>query len=180
MTYGYTWLNATAIPGFYDWVIRGNSIYDPDVSLGGDSCYGTDQVAACWQLYKVIGSRIKMTVVNLDATNPVNVILIPNCSSASYAAAQQDGLLNHPRAKNVMVDRYDGAKKLSSTMTTVQAFAVKDVDDVGFSSAFNANPSHLWYWHIISYNNAGVASNCEMRMEVWYDTILTEPYPMNV
>jgi hypothetical protein len=180
MTYGYTWLNNTAIPGFYDWVIRANSVYDPDVALGGDSAYGTDQIKAMWQMYRVIGSRIKISVVNLDATNPVNVVLIPNASSAAYAAAQQDGLLNHPRAKNMMVDRYDGSKCLSHTMTTTQAFGVRDVDDIGFSAAFNADPSHIWYWHIVSFNNAGVAANCELRLEVWFDTICSEPYPMNV
>jgi hypothetical protein len=180
MPYGYTWLNATAIPGFYDWVIRGNSCYDPDFAIGGDTCYGFDQMMAVWTHYKVLGSKIKVTCVNLDGTNPVNLVIIPTISSASYAAAQQDGLLNHPRAISCTVDRYDGSKVLSNSATTARVNGVKDLDDVGWSGDSTHNPTHEWFWHVIAFNNGGAAANCELKIQVLYDTLFTNAYPYNV
>lgn len=180
MPYAYTWLNNTGAPGFYDWVMKGNGLYDPDVAVGGNSAYGLNELAVVWTSYKVLGSRVKVTVVNLDSSNPVNVIIVPTQTSNAFAAAQQDGLLHHPRARNMLVDRYDGSKSLTNAATTAMARNVKDVDDEGFQAAMNADPVHLWYWHVITWNNGGAASNCELKLEVFYDTVFSNPYPMTV
>jgi len=165
-----TWDNTTGAPGFYDWVIRGNSVYDPDFALSADSCYGHDAMAQLYTQYKVHASHVKVTVVNNDDDDPVNVAVIPTSFSNSFSAANQDGCTVHPLAKNMVVSKLSGGKVLTHYAESRKILAVHDIDSVNFRSDMTTNPATPWYWHIVTYNNAGSASDCEMRVEVMFDT----------
>jgi hypothetical protein len=163
-----TWLNNTAIPGYYDWVIRGNSTYDPDYALSADSCAGHDALATIYSDYKVISSRITVTISNTDATNPTICIIIPATFSVSFGVASVDAQSSYPRARHMLVSSADGSKSLRSSMQSRIMFDVKDLDSVNFRSVYNTNPATQWFWHVITSNNAGVASTCEMLVHVDY------------
>jgi len=178
--YVYTYLNATAIPGFYDWVLKGNGLYDPDIAIGGNSAYGLNEMSAIYDSYKVLGSTIKVTAINLDVSNPAHLAVIPTQFSASFAAAQQDGILHHPKARAITVDRYDGARVLKNACSTAIAMDVKDVDDIGFQAVLTADPVHLWYWHVVTWNNGGAAANIELTLEIKYKVMFSVPHPMTI
>jgi len=170
-----TWDNTTGAPGFYDWVLRGNSVYDPDFALSADSCYGHDAMAQLYTQYKVHASTVKVTIVNNDDDDPVNVAVVPTGFSNSFSAANQDGVTVHPLAKNMVVSKLSGGKTLVHTAKSTKLFGVRDLDSVNFRSEMTTNPATAWYWHVVTYNNAGSASDCEMRVEVIYDVEYTSP-----
>jgi hypothetical protein len=175
MKFVETWDNTTGVPGFYDWVLRGNSIYDPDFALSADSVYGLAPMAALYTHYKVLSSTISVAVRNNDTDDPVNVAIIPASFSASFAAANQDGVMVHPLCRSTSVSLNDGVKTLRHSALSTVMFDVKDLDSVNFRSECTTNPATQWYWHVVTFNNAGVASDCEMRVTMVYDTIFSGP-----
>lgn len=165
-----SWDNTTAAPGFYDWVLRGNSIYDPDFALSADSAYGLAAMASLYLNYKVLSSQVTVTVVNNSDADPVNVSIIPSRFSASFDVGNKDGIMVHPRAKKCTVSKLSGGKTISHSASSCSMFNVSDLDSVNFSSEFTTNPASCWYWHVVTWNNAGNASDCEMLLSISYLT----------
>lgn len=181
MPYIYTWDNTTADPGYYDWILLGNGLWDPDTALGGNSATGLNELANVWANYRVIGSRIKVTVINRDASNVCYAAVIPTQQSSAYAVGQKTGLMLLPRTKSMTVALYDGSKSITNSASTSIIRDVKDIDDVGFAAACNADPAHLWYWHVVTWNSGGGnAANCVIKVEILYDTIFHNPYAFTV
>jgi hypothetical protein len=179
MPYVYSWTNATAAPGFYDWVLKGNALFDPDIAIGGNSAYGLDEIAHLYGFYKVLRSTMTVTITALDA-NPVQCVVIPATFSASFAAAQQDGLLVHPKGRHKTISQYNGTRSLSNRMDTATVMCVRDIDDVGFQADTGADPSHLWYWHVVTWNNDGDAVNCEVLVRIAYDVVFSGAKALSV
>ena len=150
-------------------------MFDPDTAIGGNSAYGLNELHALYSYYKVISSTIMVDVVNLDTSNPAHVAIIPTPYSSAFAAAQQDGVIVHPRSKRMMVDRYDGTKRVQHQMQTNEAMNVRDIDDIGFQAACTADPTHQWYWHVVSWNNGAAAANMEMKLTMFFDAIFFGP-----
>jgi len=181
MRYAYTWNNSTGNPGFYDWVIRGNDIYDPDVALGGNSATGLDNLADVYSYYKVIGSRIKADVWGYDGNNQQVVVIIPNDTSASFTLTEWPALMNHPMAsKPAYGSIYTGPKRTSHSMSTALAAGVKDVDDVGFQASTAGSPTHQWYWHVVSSPLTTSSAKSIITVLVEYDTLFFSPKQLDV
>jgi predicted secreted protein len=170
-----SWLNATGAPGFYDWIIRGQSVFDPDYALSADSCAGVDLWQSMYLRYKTHASAISITVTNLDATDPVNVSVFPSINPVSTNAAHQDAILYYPRSKHMTVGCNGVVKTLVHAARTAEILNVKDLDSGEFTAAFDANPATQFYWHVVTWNNAGSASNCEMLVNVKYSAELSGP-----
>jgi hypothetical protein len=179
MPYVYTWTNATGAPGFYDWVIKGNGLYDPDTSIGGNSAYGLNEMAGVYNFYKVLSSTITVTVTAKD-DNPVQLSIVPTTFVNGFSAAQQDGVMVHPKAKHKVISQYNGSKTLTNRMSTATIHSVRDIDDIGFQATLIADPTHLWYWHVVTWNNDGDAANCEVMVSIRYETIFSSPYAYTV
>jgi len=170
--YGYPYKWTTAA-GFDDWVVRGNSIYDPDVSLGGETVAGLDQLKNLYLNYKVNSSYCDLTVINNDTDDPVHVVILPTTYSAQVGVANKNSAGSQAYAKMMTVANQAGQAKLSSFMSSKEMFGVKNLDSVNFSALCTANPATMWYWHIIIWNNSGNALNCETHMKVKYYTELS-------
>lgn len=168
------WHNTTA-GGGYDWVIRGNSVYDPDYALSADSALGESKWANVYNRYSVSASAIKVTVINQDADDPVNVTVLAATFPESFAYANMDASSHYPGAVSLVVDPEDGSKVLQNSAKTIDLFQVKDLDSVNFFSKFDTNPSTCWYWHILTSNLSTNALDCQMKVEVFYRTTMYDP-----
>jgi hypothetical protein len=180
MKYAYAWTNTTGIPGFYDWIMLGNGLWDPDTAVGGNSAFGLAELMNVWTKTKVLASTCQLEITNLDSSHPVHVAIVPWGYSGAFAAANQEGILVNPKAKSTTATVYDGTVRLSNSATTSTIKAVKDLGDIGFEGTSAADPTHKWYWHVVSWNDAGVAANVEFVLKIQYDTILFEPYAFTV
>jgi len=169
------WVNTTAAPGFYDWIFRGNSVYDPDYTLGGNSAWGFDQVMTIWNFYKVLASKITVTITDKDAANPMHCCIIPMDSPVAWSAASALGAPSHPDAKTMILSINNGSKRLSHYATTANITGVKDIDDAGYQANSATDPAHAWYWHVIMWNDSSAQANCNVGVHIDYETELHGP-----
>ncbi len=157
--------------GVVDLVIRGNSIYDPYEAVGGEEVGGFDELAAIYGRYKVLGSRITVTVTDLDDNDPLTVCVFPH---ADATAVGRNGF-SYPMVRTTNLSLYTGPKTVTHAITTARMFGVIRADDNDFSSAVTTNPAKQWYWHVVFFiRNAANALNLEYRLVMEYDTLWTE------
>jgi len=171
--YGFLY-KFTDATGFYDWVIRANSLYDPDFALGGESATGLDAISGIYKHYKVVGCSIEVTGVNNDTDDPVHIVIIPNLFSASYAVANSNSILAMPYARSITIANQAGAGTVSNYMSSKVMFCVRDLDSVNFSSDVTTNPGTIWYWHVCMFNKSGNALNLEARLKCRFYTQMSE------
>lgn len=170
--------------GFYDWIIRGNSIYDPDYSFGGESCLGLAEIAYLYQKYKVYSATLRVHAVNNDVDDPISVTVIPWEYSGSVAYTQNNAIRGMPLAKSMVVANQAGQNALTYSMRTATIKGVHNLDDAGFAADMTHDPSHEWYFHIIISNGkqtgptTGTALNTDMWLEVDYHVEFSNHYAM--
>jgi len=178
--YWYLWNDTTANPGFYDWVIKGNDLYDPDVALGGDSAYGLDEYAALYKYYKVTGSRCEVLTWGYDGNNMQSVAIIPNDSSSAFTAANFPSIWGSSLASRpAFGSLYTQPSRCSLRCTTAKITGVKDIDDVGFQAATNASPTHLWYWHVVGSPLVAAAAKSVKLVHVVYEAEFFSPLQLS-
>jgi len=174
--YWYLWNDTTANPGFYDWIIRGNDPYDPDTALGGDSAYGLDEYAALYKYYKVLGSAVEVTSWGYDGNNMQSSVIIPTDSSSAFTAANFPSILGSSLASRpAFGSLYTQPAVAKARATTARIAGVKDVDDVGFQAETNTDPTHVWYWHIVSQPLVAAAAKNVKLLHVVYNTEFFSP-----
>lgn len=174
--YWYNWNDTTANPGFYDWVIKGNGLYDPDTAIGGDSVYGLDEYAAIYSYYKVYGSTCSVCTWGYDSSNSQSTVIIPTDTSSVFTAANWPSMFGASRASRPSYSGlYDSVKYTYNRAGTTTVCGVKDVDDVGFQAATNADPTHLWYWHIVSQPIVAAAAKAVKMLHIVYDVEFFSP-----
>lgn len=170
--YAYPWKYSTA-GGFQDWVIRGNSIYDPDVAIGGEMAAGLDQMKNLYLNYKVSYSTCEVTAVNNDTDDPIYITIVPTTYSNAIGVANAYSVASQPYAKTITVANQAGQAKIHNAMSSKTMFGVKNLDSVNFQAAYNANPATMWYWHIVIWNNSTNALNVELNMKCKFFTELS-------
>lgn len=74
-----------AIPALYDF--RANSVFDPDVALGGHQPMGFDQWATHYQHYTVIGSKIKVRPIANGGADSVTTPCYYGCVLAAQSSS---------------------------------------------------------------------------------------------
>lgn len=177
LRYSYRY-NVTAAQ-FYDWKHRGNSIFDPDAAVGGESIMGITALAAMYTRYHVLGSGIKVTVVNNDTDDPVTVTVYPTETTASYTAANGNSVMSIPNSKTITVANQQGQGQIYHYASTRKVFGLKAVNDVGFQAAFGSDPTHIWYWHIVINNHHALTDlACVVLVQIDYRTVCGNHYAM--
>lgn len=140
---------ATQTPTYW----TGNGPFDPQVSVGGDSCTGWAQYAALYADYICHGSTIKFTYRQTDA-DVGSWFVIPNREAPGSFLPQN--LAVYPYMKRKKTNPSQGTGK--NTVIVKHAFFNKKMypligsKDSLYSAATTANPSLLWYWMVV-YNN---------------------------
>lgn len=136
-----------------DVTYNANSMYDPEAALGGGQPMGFDQycgMAGPFNRYKVLASKIKVFIHNLnDNARALRCSILPtlNATSTQFDFAVLSSL---PMCRQfVLENQNDTRNKISCYASTKKMWAVKDVDDVHFAAAYNANPNNMWYWQVI-------------------------------
>ena len=175
-------LNATAGNTVARELIRCNSMYDPENSLGGAQPNGYDEWMNFYTHYTVLGARIKAVFQSIGTTgNAYNVCgigLIPTTTTDSSF-------------KDMMGDKYikwrpigsaDGGNAVTTVTNWFSAkkyFGVKDVKDntdrIGATDG--ANPTEQAYFDVFVAGGAGVtdATAVNVYLTVEYIALLTEP-----
>jgi len=124
------------------YVLRGNSVFDPDFTSTGYSAMGYGTLATLYNRYQVTGSSIRVRCVS---TNAAQVSVMPSISSGTISTAAEDYAEN-PYGKDVMLQTASGVQIINSYMSTSKMYG--ELTDADFAGAAGANPANPWYWHI--------------------------------
>lgn len=137
--------------GTADWYIRGNSVYDPQYTLGGAQPTGFDQWSQFYNNYKVYGSRAEISARTTDAGGYNDVLLMTLTPQLAISANSWDDAIENPYCKLKMLPNvYSGWPfKMKNYMSTAKLFGIsskRDFSDAAFAATTSNNPANEWYW----------------------------------
>lgn len=149
-----------------DFVIRGNSPFDPDFAVGGQQAMGFDQWSAFYRRYRVLGSKIDLSATNDSAVNAAFGVVPLNTSSALISATQ---LLEtqYNKQKYVGGDASKGVDRLTSYISTAKMRGgPHDIVhyESDLTSVVTGNPTEQWYWHMYAYGIGAGATNFDCTL----------------
>lgn len=169
--------------------IRGNSLFDPEVIVGGRQPFGFDQYAAFYQRYCVIGSSCMLQASPAGdasaAPNGFNSVYRLNLwPTASSVATLGSGFTNvganapvaeQPYGKTRLISvnslgAAGGAAIVKNYMSTQKMFGVSStavMGDLQYSALVSANPSVEWFWNISLEDSVGTFSTATGRFYVY-------------
>lgn len=135
------------LAAFGSYVFSGNSAYDPDVTNVGRQPTGFDQYSAIYTRYRVFGSDIKISFVNVETKHAINVALLPTKSSSALMDYGTYAAL--PYVKTALLGTTGGMDRSSllSNMSTQKINGITGTfNDLSYSAFVNGNPAERWYW----------------------------------
>lgn len=160
------------------YILRTNSIFDPDHSFGGHQPRGFDQIMQMYGKYQVIGSKLTATFSNnmttpgligvvekVDATPLSYLEYIEGCQRVQW---KQVGSVSGGNNQVTFVEKHSPRK----------LFGRQDVSDVdSLKGTASTNPSLQGYWHLFYYDmGMGTNSNaCFITYQVEYIVVFSEP-----
>jgi len=140
-----------------DNIFHGNSSYSPRTT-GGHQPYGFDQWAQFYSHYRVHGSSIQAqflpTSTGSGLVTSMWATVYPSLTATpdSYPYPIQE----MPYSKTKMFNIYSAGNKenmISKYISTAKILGIPRTaanDVINYSAATNANPSILWYWHVVT------------------------------
>lgn len=138
----------------------GNSLYDPEVAIGGSQPTGYQQLINFYERYKVHGSKVKVQPIVASGSSANAVVrwyLLPSASSTiptDYANA-----VNQPYTRKLITGTRDGKNTgvMKQYMSTKKMFGLATLNDEDYGAVVNGNPALLWYWQTVAniYNGTG-------------------------
>ncbi len=156
-----------------------NGAFDPDPTAGSTTPSGFNQLAAMYNSYRGLRSRIKVDVINPDPAVPVTVVVAPVNLDPGVAPSSNYiiSLVQNAYAKHKMLAPVGApAIRITNSMTTQRIFGNRMVlYDDNFTALVTSNPVNVWYWVVGFYSPAvhsvsGVVANVEFEMDVeFYD-----------
>lgn len=141
-------------------IYSGNSIFDPDVTGVGHQPLGRDQWATLYQYYRVVASKIQVTFVCQNATNPMYCCVVPTTEPTVIDGGNPETYAEYPYGKHSVISIRGGDDKyeVKSYMTTNKMLGVAKFYS-GFDEAApmgtNPNAAARWYWHVLCAGVAG-------------------------
>lgn len=155
-------LVAASTAGVY--VFKGNSLYDPDHTGAGHQPYAFDQYSNFFKKYRVNACKIKFDLTFLDTAGTIWCVPTNETTAMSVALCGEV-----PYAKYYSAPTSVDSPRIQHYMTTKKIFGMQSInqDDL-YSSATNADPSKVWYWHL-GYSVYNLTTNAN----VWCNVQLT-------
>lgn len=170
--------------GPYPYVIRANSIWDPQYIAGGDNPYGYDQLAAMYKKYYVISSKIKVewfpngAVANLATM--CNGRIFTGGEATLGAVNTQREMFEAPFGSKVMTfghwDITDLKRYGFTTAKWNAAKEFKEVIDTDLGADVTSDPA-VENYYVFCYmpNNTAEVMIAPFKIRVEYKTLFYQP-----
>jgi hypothetical protein len=168
MSYSADW-NETTAGGFIDWVYRGNSIWDPQFAVGGESAYGEAAMAGIYLYWKVLSSRITVMIGN-ESADTLCVAIVPTALSNSLT--DKEDITAMPHSVYRLTNSGGPIMRLSGFMRTNTMLGMKGFDENGLTGVHaSGDPTNVWFWHVVFSNTAASAFNAHVRLKIDYEVM---------
>lgn len=134
-------------PATYSW--RGNSVYDPDFTSTGHQPLYYDQLTAIYNRYRVDGCKLKFTACT-DGDTPMAVVVVPNDSGEGFATIGSACERKFSVERTVTKEFPQLMKTYAASNKIMGMTKDKYRDDDLNSAQYDANPTNIWYWNLIT------------------------------
>jgi len=139
-----------------DVVYRGNSLFDPAVSISTLQPYWFDQYASLYNYYKVLGSAIHVQAFNQGVSGSGGtelvgeVSLIPNLTPAAFSPTSHDIVNGQAYLKQRMLQQGSKNALMKSYMSSAKIYGRTKYAsrDSHSQTAISTDPAWPWFWHI--------------------------------
>lgn len=140
-----------------DFVIRANSINDPEYAVGGGQPLAHDQLATLYNEYRVHACKVKFTFTNASGV-PTRICVVPNTVGTSFTSFLD--ACEQPLAKTKALAVYSGGKSSDSVSAKAMTKVMlgHELDDEE-EAQFGSNPVNEWFFHCIVSTDPYTASN---------------------
>lgn len=141
---------------------RGNSLFDPDFTglLGKQPNY-YDQISAMYNHYMVWGSKITVTITNVETSgNTCNmVVVLPTRGSTPSSTVNLSS--EQPRARRRIMK--DSSDRVVTIVNSARTKSILLAGPGGWNSRLvpqtNSNPLDVWFW-IVQANSLNATDEC--------------------
>jgi len=130
-----------------------NGLYDPELAVAvAMQLTNFDQLAAYYEQYRVIGSRVKYDFFH-KAGNPMLVGTMGTPGTAMPYAASRDEFLVEPGARYKVIGNDRPRATIYDTFSYKKIFGPGDFHDASAHFAATANPVEQWWSQMVSTNS---------------------------
>lgn len=126
-------------------VFRGNSAFDPDFTGIGGQPNSFDQYATLYRDYQVLGSAIKVKMVN-NSANALGFVIYPSLSTT--AVGYDDGIGNSYSKYKICGQNTAYSIATVSNFIRTKKLIGRNTNSVNYAALISANPASQWYWII--------------------------------
>jgi hypothetical protein len=161
--------------GTYEYVYRGNNVYDPYQTGVGSKALGHDMMAVAYGSYKVLASHLRWSGRSGDASKNVDVYVVAHYLSANLGTPAYFQSL--PGCAVIHLSADDRDKSIVCHARTADVLGKKDSGDLDddTSGAYGSSPTTEWYWHILIHNSTATDVDVQGRLTIDYDTLSYHP-----
>lgn len=158
------------------YVLRANSLYDPELSGLGHQPLGYDQIMPFYDHYCVVGSKIKVRFTN-DSEDRAPYIGLTLKDSPTTESDLRVIIENGQGAYNQLLSKDgNGQKALTATYSAKKMFGGNPLSKESIKGRQTTNPEDGAYFHIwVASDSVVLASTVSVTIEMEYTAILTEP-----
>jgi len=148
-----------ATGGTTEYVMSGNSVFDPDATGGSSgSCMLFEELRAIWGTYIVKSSSIAVTLFNnMSPANQAGMgklIIVPTTGAGNLTGVYSiEDILEMKNAKEYNWGLYQRPPTIRHRASTTKVLGPIGADPFQISGSPTSNPSLNWYWHVITVNS---------------------------
>jgi len=160
-----------------DYMFSANGLYDPDISGTGHQPYGFDQLMEMYAHYTVIGSKIKVRLVN-NGNDPIWTGVLLRNSNTTLSGTNISQLMEQPGSNFRLIGTVMPTPAIYTKGFSAKKFFGQKaiVGQSLYRGDVSANPTEQAYFHIVQ---GGQGGNDPPATTVWvdieYTAVLTEP-----
>jgi len=152
-----------------------NGLYDPNITGTGHQPMYFDQIAALYNHYTVLRSRIRVTWSAINIPNPVSVALYIEDDTTSGTTSAADQAAERPGAKSGMfLPLAEGTITRYASWDAAKTFGPNPMAQEELSGTSATNPTEQSYYTIVNYFPAGDTITMVINVKIDYDVVWDE------
>lgn len=135
------------------YVFRGNSCFDPNYTGTGHQPLYFDQYSAIYNKYRVVGSSIRVDVVNHSIDSAAHFAVFPSTDTQTFTSMSQ--VMEQGRARSpkiIPLSQFGPMPIVKTYCSSRKALGLTKIQmgDDTVEALIGQNPSQVWYWNIVT------------------------------
>jgi len=157
------------------WVFGGNSLFDPDKSIGGHQPLTFDQMMGLYHHFFVQSSSINLKIGMASTQIGVQVYVWADTASSApaYADVSLTAELCRLRGGKTTMVQSSLAQNIYVSAKTAKLLGPRDDDQEG---TVLADPTKQWYWHVVIHNAAAAGTSIQCMPLLSYVTEFSDRF----